>query len=44
MLALDPKKLAETSIPVSTGWLLGPRMQADPYRICLWVKNRRMLR
>ncbi len=28
MLSLDPKKLAETSIPVGTGWLLGSCMEA----------------
>lgn len=39
MLFLDPKKLAETSIPVSTGWLLGSCMEARGKQD-LWVRQK----
>ncbi len=39
MLSLDPKKLAETSIPVGTGWLLGSCMEARGKQD-LWLRQK----
>ena len=39
MLSLDSKKLAEMSIPVGTGWLLGSCMEARG-RQDLWMKQK----
>ncbi|RLB91182.1 MAG: hypothetical protein DRH50_11340 [Deltaproteobacteria bacterium] len=39
MLFLDPKKLAGTSIPVSTGWLLGSCMEARGKQD-LWIRQK----
>ncbi len=39
MLSLDPKKLAKTSIPVSTGWLLGSCMEARGKQD-LWIRQK----
>lgn len=39
MLSLDPKKLAATSIPVGTGWLLGSCMEARG-KEDLWLQTR----
>ncbi len=39
MLSLDPIKLAEMSIPVSTGWLLGSCMEARGKQE-LWIKQK----
>ena len=39
MLSLDQKKLAEISIPVGTGWLLGSCMEARGKQD-LWLKQK----
>lgn len=39
MLSLDPKKLAEISIPVGTGWLLGSCMEARGKQD-LWMRQK----
>lgn len=39
MLSLDPKKLAETSIPVGTAWLLGSCMEALGKQD-LWIRQK----
>ena len=39
MLSLDPKKLAEASIPVGTGWLLGSCMEARGKQD-LWLRQK----
>ena len=39
MLSLDPKKLAELSIPVGTGWLLGACMEARGKQD-LWMRQK----
>lgn len=39
MLSLDPKILAETSIPVGTGWLLGSCMEARGKQD-LWMRQK----
>ncbi len=39
MLSLDSKKLARTSIPVSTGWLLGSCMEARGKQD-LWIRQK----
>ena len=39
MLSLDPKKLTRTSIPVSTGWLLGSCMEARGKQD-LWIRQK----
>jgi len=39
LLTLDPKKLAGTSIPVSTGWLLGSCMEARGKQD-LWIRQK----
>lgn len=39
MLSLDPKKLAEISIPVGTGWLLGACMEARGKQD-LWIRQK----
>lgn len=39
MLSLDPKKLAEMSIPVGTGWLLGSCMEAQGKQD-LWMRQK----
>jgi len=39
LLSLDPKKLAKTSIPVSTGWLLGSCMEARGKQD-LWIRQK----
>ena len=39
MLSLDPEKLVATSIPISTGWLLGSCMEARGKQD-LWVKQK----
>lgn len=39
MLTLDSKKLAKTSIPVSTGWLLGSCMEARGKQD-LWIRQK----
>jgi len=39
LLSLDPKKLARTSIPVSTGWLLGSCMEARGKQD-LWIRQK----
>lgn len=39
MLSLDPKKLAELSIPVGTGWLLGSCMEARGKQD-LWIRQK----
>lgn len=39
MVSLDPKKLAEMSIPVSTGWLLGSCMEARGKQD-LWLRQK----
>ena len=39
MLSLDPKKLAEISIPVGTGWLLGACMEARGKQD-LWMRQK----
>lgn len=39
MLSLDPKKLSEISIPVSTGWLLGSCMEARGKQD-LWIRQK----
>jgi len=39
LLSLDPKKLAEMSIPVGTGWLLGSCMEARGKQD-LWIRQK----
>jgi len=39
LLSLDPKKLAKTSIPISTGWLLGSCMEARGKQD-LWIRQK----
>ncbi len=39
MLSLDPKKLAELSIPLGTGWLLGACMEARGKQD-LWIRQK----
>ena len=39
MLSLDPKKLVDKSIPVSTGWLLGSCMEARGEQD-LWIRQK----
>ncbi|MCK5132760.1 MAG: Fic family protein [Candidatus Sabulitectum sp.] len=39
MLSLEPKKMAEVSIPVSTGWLLGSCMEALGKQE-LWIRKK----
>jgi Fic family protein len=39
LISLDPKKLARTSIPVSTGWLLGSCMEARGKQD-LWIRQK----
>lgn len=39
MLSLDPKKLANTSIPVGTGWILGSCMEARGKQD-LWIRQK----
>jgi Fic family protein len=39
LLSLDPKRLAQTSIPVATGWLLGTCMEARG-RQDLWIRQK----
>ncbi|MCZ6878272.1 MAG: cell filamentation protein Fic, partial [Acidobacteria bacterium] len=39
MLSLDPKKLAASSIPIGTGWLLGSCMEARGKQD-LWIRQK----
>jgi len=39
LLSLDPKKLASSSIPIGTGWLLGSCMEARGKQD-LWIRQK----